>query len=120
MDALILLREAEDAGLSVEVQGDKLIVQGPRAAEPIVHRLAEHKRLILRALQPDWASDARKVIAQFDDPDLRSDLLSHYEETAAQLEHDQGNGRAKAEMLAFGELLAEILRRGIDVKTATR
>ena len=34
MDALILLREAEDAGLSVEVQGDKLIVQGPRAAEP--------------------------------------------------------------------------------------
>ena len=45
-------------------------------------------------------------------------MLSHYEETAAQLEYGQGNGREKAEMLAFGELLAEILRRGIDAKAA--
>ena len=69
-------------------------------------------------VEPDWASDARKVIAQFAAPALRSDLTDQYEETAATLEHEQGNAHQTAEMLAFGELLAEILRRGIDVRTA--
>lgn len=70
-------------------------------------------------VEPDWASDARKVIATFTDPALRSDLTDHYEQAAATLEHVQGNPRHVAEMLAFGELLVEILRRGIDVKAAT-
>ncbi len=69
-------------------------------------------------VEPDWTADARKVIAQFTDPGLRSDLTDHYEETAAALEYDQARPRQTAEMLAFGELLAEILRRGIDVRTA--
>ena len=68
----------------------------------------------------DWAADARKVIAALTDPTLRSDLTDHFEETAAALEYDQARPRQTAEMLAFGELLTEILRRGIDVRTATR
>ncbi len=71
-------------------------------------------------VKPDWPADARKVINQFADPDLRSYLTDHYEETAATLEHEQGNAHQTAEMLAFGELLAEILRRGIDVRTAKK
>ena len=51
MDALTLLRQAEDAGLTVEAQGDNMIVRGPKSAEPIVRRLAEHKPAILKALR---------------------------------------------------------------------
>ena len=120
MDALALLSEAEDAGLAVEAQGDKLLVQGPKSAEQIVRKLAEHKPTILKALQPDWPADARRVIATLPDPTLRSDLTDHFEETAATLEYDQGQPRQTAEMLAFGELLTEILRRGINVRTAIR
>lgn len=120
MDALTLLREAENAGLVVEAQGDKLLVQGPKSAELIVRKLAEHKPTILKALQPDWAADARKVIAQFTDTDLRSDLTDHYEETAATVEHEASLSRHEAQMQAFGQLLYEILRRGIDVRTATK
>jgi hypothetical protein len=39
MDGLAILREAEQAGLKLRVEGDKLLVSGPRRAEPIVHRL---------------------------------------------------------------------------------
>ena len=71
-------------------------------------------------LKPDWPADARKVIATLPDSPLRSELTDHYEGIAAMLEYEQGNSRQTAEMLAFGELLAEILRRGIDVRTVTR
>ena len=55
-------------------------------------------------------------LATCPDANLRSDLLDHFEETASTLEHDQGNPRQVAEMLAFGDLLVEILRRGIDAR----
>ncbi len=64
----------------------------------------------------NWADDARKLLATCPDANLRSDLLDHFEETASTLEHDQGNPRQVAEMLAFGDLLVEILRRGIDAR----
>jgi hypothetical protein len=50
MDALALLRRAQEAGLRVEPAGDKLMVRGPKQAEPVVKLLAEHKAEVLAAL----------------------------------------------------------------------
>ena len=50
MDAVTLLLRAQKAGLSVERAGDKLVVRGPRRAEPVVKLLAEHKAEVLAAL----------------------------------------------------------------------
>jgi hypothetical protein len=52
MDGVALLRRAEEAGLRVEAVGDKLVVRGPRQAEPMVRLLAEHKGAVLAALAP--------------------------------------------------------------------
>lgn len=129
MDGLILIRQAEAAGLTVLADGDKLVIRGPRMGELLAKQLLANKPLVMAVLKgspeedvttTNWAADARKVIAQFTDPALRFDFTDHYEETAAKLEHEQGHPRQTAEMLAFGELLAEILRRGINVKAATR
>jgi hypothetical protein len=51
MDVLTLLREAREAGLHVQVEGDKLKVEGPRTAAPIVERLREHKAEVLAVLR---------------------------------------------------------------------
>ncbi len=50
MDALTLLRRARQAGLCIEPAGDKLLVRGPKHAEPVVKLLAEHKAEVLAAL----------------------------------------------------------------------
>ena len=47
MDGLALLREAESAGLKVHAEGDKLVVRGPKSAEPIALRLIEFKTAVL-------------------------------------------------------------------------
>ena len=47
MDGLTLLREAESAGLQVHAEGDKLVVEGPKSAEPIALRLIKHKASVL-------------------------------------------------------------------------
>ena len=55
MDGLTLLREAESAGLQVHAEGDKLVVEGPKSAEPIALRLIEHKADVLPLVQPKTA-----------------------------------------------------------------
>ncbi len=50
MDALALLQQADEAGLSVQAAGDKLKVRGPKRAEHVVKLLAEHKVEVLTAL----------------------------------------------------------------------
>jgi hypothetical protein len=50
MDGLTLLRRARDAGLKLEAAGDKLLIRGPKCAEPVVKLLAEHKTEVLAAL----------------------------------------------------------------------
>jgi hypothetical protein len=52
MDAVALLRRAQQVGLRVETAGDKLLVRGPKRAEPVVKLLAEHKLEVLAALAP--------------------------------------------------------------------
>ncbi len=50
MDGLALLRRAYDVGLRLEANGDKLVIRGPKHAEPVVRLLAEHKAEVLAAL----------------------------------------------------------------------
>jgi hypothetical protein len=50
MEALNLLRRARDVGLRLEAAGDKLVIRGPKRAEPVVKLLAEHKAEVLRVL----------------------------------------------------------------------
>jgi hypothetical protein len=56
MDGVTLLRRAHDAGLRVEAAGDKLLIRGPKRAEPVVKLLAEHKAALLEALMTYAAS----------------------------------------------------------------
>ena len=58
MDALALLRRAQEVGLCVEVAGDKLMVRGPKHAEQVVKLLADHKAEVLAALA-DTAYEAQ-------------------------------------------------------------
>jgi hypothetical protein len=52
MDGLTLLRRARDAGLAVAAEGDKLVIRGPKRAEPVARLLIEHKPEVLFALSP--------------------------------------------------------------------
>jgi hypothetical protein len=63
MDALSLLARAHEAGLVVVIAGDKLIVRGPRRAEPTVRLLAEHKPAVMTALAADWRARHREALA---------------------------------------------------------
>ena len=54
MDAVALLRRAQEVGLRVEPTGDKLLVRGPKRAEAVVKLLAEHKAEVLAALSPSF------------------------------------------------------------------
>lgn len=65
MDAVTLLQRARAAGLSLEVDGDRLRVRGPKSAEPVVRLLAQYKAEVIAILTrkeatngPDPTADA--------------------------------------------------------------
>ena len=43
MDSVTLLAQAQAAGLTVYAEGDRLVVRGPRSAEPLAKTLLAHK-----------------------------------------------------------------------------
>lgn len=45
-----LLHEAHDVGLTVRVEGDRLVVRGPRSAEMLAQQLLDRKPEVLTAL----------------------------------------------------------------------
>jgi hypothetical protein len=51
MEGLSLLAEARAAGLTLWVDGDRLIIRGPRSQEALVKRLLSRKAEIIRALE---------------------------------------------------------------------
>jgi hypothetical protein len=65
MDALTLLARAHEAGLAVAIAGGKLVVRGPRQAEPMVRLLAEHKPVVMSALAADWRTRHREALARW-------------------------------------------------------
>ena len=50
MDGLELLSQARAAGLTIRVEGAKLVVRGPRSAATLAQELLEHKAEILALL----------------------------------------------------------------------
>ncbi len=50
MEALVLLRQAREAGLAVLQEGDTLVIRGPKRAEPIARLLIENKPEVLAVL----------------------------------------------------------------------
>jgi hypothetical protein len=64
-----------------------------------------------------WSTMAREAVAYCEDPGLRQDMRDLFEETAATLEYEQGLKRSDAEAQAFGTIVFEMLRHGIDVRS---
>ena len=50
MEGLVLLEQAQAAGLSVQAEGDKLRIRGPRCAEMLAKKLLERKVEIINLL----------------------------------------------------------------------
>jgi len=50
MDGLTLLSEATAAGLTIRVDGDRLVIRGPKTADAVARRLLEHKPEVVAAL----------------------------------------------------------------------
>jgi hypothetical protein len=73
MDSLTLLSDARAAGLEVHRDGDRLVVRGPRSAEPLARQLLAQKAELLdlirripadhtlRSLDPDGPGEATIV-----------------------------------------------------------
>ena len=104
MDGLTLLREAYAAGLSVQADGDRLRIRGPREAEAIAQRLIAHKAAVLAALtvQPPGRG--------FGVEDLDMDWRVEWEERAAIMENDGGLPRERAEARALREIVREMMQ----------
>jgi len=67
MDGLTLLRRAHEAGLAVAADGDKLVIRGPRSAEPVARLLIDHKPALLSMLAEatDWRARYREALAHW-------------------------------------------------------
>ncbi len=65
MVAVSLLQEAEAAGLAVRVDGDRLVVRGPKSAGAIAERLLDHKAEVLKVLSAKWDAEMLTLIRWF-------------------------------------------------------
>lgn len=107
MDGLTLLQRAQEAGLAVQAKGDKLVIRGPKRAEPVALLLLDHKPDVLAVLSP----------RSLRDPPLRdwnaADRTLWRDRYAARIVHWFRGGRPwqEAEQLAFGEMILEWHRR---------
>jgi hypothetical protein len=59
MAALKLIEEARSAGLKLRAEGDRLVIRGPKSAEPIAKALLDRKEEILPFLQEQPAATIR-------------------------------------------------------------
>jgi hypothetical protein len=82
-----LLRKAKDAGLTVQVDGNNLLVRGPRRLEPVARELLRHKTIVMAALSSEWQC--------------------FYDERTAIRQHGGYYSRQEAERLAWGEVVNE-------------
>jgi hypothetical protein len=105
MDGLTLLREAWAAGLTVQADGERLRIRGPRRAEPIAQRLIAHKAHVLAALAapPPPAQEIRVE-------DLSPDWRAQWGERAAIMEYDGKLPRERAEEEALAHIIEQMRR----------
>ena len=102
MDGMTLLEQARLAGLTVIVQGDKLIIRGPRRAGSVAEQLLAHKGEVIDALTVESLTPAV----------LPSDWHLLWDERAAIREYDGGLPRERAEALALLDVLQQMRRVG--------
>jgi hypothetical protein len=110
MDGLTLLRRAHDAGLAVAAECDKLVIRGPKRAEPVARLLIEHKLEVLAALSNDPAPQR----AGSDDRHIAADTAwwrRHF--IVRTIDRELGGNRLhlEAQRLAFSDLMDEWQRR---------
>jgi len=110
MDGLNLLREARAVGLAVRAEGDRLVIRGPRQAEPVARKLLAHKYDVLPLL-------ARCHGLSKDDP---ADWQDWYEERAAMRQFEAGYEKAIAERLAYAEAVEAWCERHAAVHDPAR
>ena len=67
MDVLILIDHARAAGLTVSADGDRLIVEGPSSAAPLVRALGRHKADVLAALKTGDRGDGDTTPTNFEE-----------------------------------------------------
>lgn len=104
MDGLTLLRRAQEAGLAVQAEGDRLVIRGPKRAEPVARLLLDHKPDVLAALVPSAAPDRTAYDAQAGERERWHDRY------AARIVHWFNHGQRrwqKAERVAYGEMILE-------------
>jgi hypothetical protein len=109
MDTLALLQQAEAAGLTVSVQGDRLCIRGPRRAEALAQRLLDHKVAILAALAPEAPVTVTTN-------DLPPDWYFRWDERAAIMEYDGKLPRDRAKALALEDILEQMRRIGVFLR----
>lgn len=64
MDGLKLICEAKAAGLRLRVDGDRLVIRGPRSAGPIAERVLANKDEVLAAMRGTAPTNAEPIMPQ--------------------------------------------------------
>src|SRR5262249_13793708 len=102
MVGLTLLEQARSAGLTVTVQGDKLVIRGPRRARHLAEQLMARKGEIIDALAVESLIPA----------DLPPEWQFVWDERAAIMEYDGGLPREQAVAEALKDILQQTRRAG--------
>jgi len=113
-----LIRTLEDSDIHLEVVEDRLRINAPRGAlTPELRGVIQaHKPLLITALKRDWDDDAKKVIAALPAESLRPMLAEYFEQTVALILREINCDRQEAQRQAFGLLIFQILRQGIETQ----
>src|SRR5690348_4903669 len=106
MEGMILLRQARKAGLAVAIDGDALVIRGPKRAEPIARLLIENKPLVLAALdRAEAICESNKVDGC--GPGEATWWRRHFQVRVITRGLTGVRPRAEAERLAFGDLVVD-------------
>jgi hypothetical protein len=97
---ILLMRQAEQAGLSVWFRRNRLHVRGPRRAEPLALELLSRKAEVLDAL----------IVQHINDLDAEA-LHEFWTERVGIREYDGHLPRQQAEALALVDVFQALLRR---------
>src|SRR3954451_8448148 len=103
MDGVTLLRRARGAGLGVTAEGEKLVIRGPKRAEPVARLLIAHKPKVMAALVPA-ESPAREAAERGPDPAW---WRRHYLVRTINWELSGARSESRARDIAWGELQNE-------------
>lgn len=114
-----LLTEAQAAGLRVRAEGDRLVIRGPKRAEPLALKLIEHKAEVLRLLAPAPLRPALdfktlvEVLGLYPTPQEIRVLGVEVAEAMVKLQQEVETGQLQGHpLLVRGRVLADYL--GLD------